>query len=372
MKILFLTTHFNTGGITSYILTLGEALVKSGHQVWVASSGGNCVPRLEAAGIRHISINIRTKSEASPKLWLSFGPLKDLIRKEGINIIHTQTRVTQVLGFFLSRLTGVAMVTTCHGFFKARWFRRIFPCWGAAVIAISKPVACHLNADFGVAQNQIHLIVNGIDLNRFVMTNDQMRREARQKTGMGDGPLIGINTPLIGVVARLSNVKGIDVLIRAMPLVITEVPSANLLIAGQGPQEVYLKKLTQDLSLTAHVHFKSTVNQTQDLLRAFDVFVMPSLMEGLGLSVIEAQACGIPVVASKAGGLVDLIEDGRSGYLVPINDPAALANRIIEALRNPKQSKIMAQQARLNIEQHFSVEKMLKETLHIYEQYSRR
>jgi len=373
MNILFLTTHFHTGGITSYILTLGEALVKSGHKVWVASSGGNCVPRLEAAGIRHVLINIRTKSEVHPKVLLSFWPLNRLIRKEGICVIHAQTRVTQVLGFFLSRFSGVKMVTTCHGFFRPRWFRKIFPCWGEAVIAISKPVAHHLSVDFGVAQNQIHLIANGIDLNRFVMTNDQMRREARQKMDMGATPLIGINTPLIGVVARLSSVKGIHVLIEAMPLVLEKIPSANLLIAGQGPQETYLKKLTRDLSLTANIHFKSTTDQTQDLLCAFDVFVMPSLMEGLGLSVIEAQACGIPVVASRAGGLVDLIEDGRSGYLVPINDPAALANRIIEALRNPKQSKVMAQQARLNIEQHFSVEMMLKQTLKVYyEQYSRR
>ena len=161
----------------------------------------------------------------------------------------------------------------------------------------------------------------------------------------------------------MSDVKGIDILIKAMPLVLKEMPSANLLIAGQGPEEAALKKLTQDLRLSAHVHFKSTTNQTQDLLCAFDVFVMPSLMEGLGLSVIEAQACGIPVVASRVGGLVDLIEDGQSGYLVPINDPAALANRIIEVLRNPRLSKIMAQQARLNIEKHFSVQRMLQETL---------
>ena len=363
MNILFLTTHFNTGGITSYVLTLGEALVKSGNTVWVASSGGNCVPRLEAAGIRHVQVNIRTKSELSPKLWLSFGPLKGLIQKEGVNIIHAQTRVTQVLGFFLGRSTGVKMITTCHGFFRPRWFRKMFPCWGAAVIAISKPVANHLSVDFRVSLNQIHLIANGIDLDRFLMTNEQMRREARQKIGMGD-------TPLIGIIARLSDVKGIDILIKAMPIILKEMPSANLLIAGQGPQEAILKKLTQDLSLASHVHFKSTINQTQELMGAFDVFVMPSLMEGLGLSVMEAQACGIPVVASRVGGLVDLIEDGKSGYLVAVNDPAALANRIIEVLRAPQQFKMMVQQARLNIEEHFSARKMLTETLKIYEQYS--
>jgi len=365
MNILFLTTHFNTGGITSYILTLGGALVKSGHNVWVASSGGEDVARLEVAGIHHVRINIRTKSEASPKLWLSFGALKDLVQKEGIDIIHAQTRVTQVLGFFLSRSTGTKMVTTCHGFFRPRWFRKILPCWGAAVIAISKPVAQHLIKDFGVDPQKVHLIANGIDLDRFVMTNERRRREARQKIGMGDAPIIGI-------IARLSDVKGIDVLIRAMPLILKKIPSVNLLIAGQGPEEGDLKKLAQDSGLTAHVHFKSTTGQAQELLCAFDIFVMPSLMEGLGLSVIEAQACGIPVVASRVGGLVDLIEDGRSGYLVAVNDPAALAGRIIEALGDPQRSVAMAQQARSNVEQHFSADRMLGETLKIYDQHSRR
>ena len=130
MNILFLTTHVNTGGITSYILTLGETLVKSGHKVWVASSGGDNVSRIEAAGMRHLQINVRTKSELHPKLLLSMPPLLDLIRDEKINIIHAQTRVTQVLGEVLSRLSGIKLVTTCHGFFRPRWFRKTFPCWG--------------------------------------------------------------------------------------------------------------------------------------------------------------------------------------------------------------------------------------------------
>jgi glycosyltransferase involved in cell wall biosynthesis len=315
-------------------------------------------------GIRHVEINIRTKSEINPRLWLSLPLLDRLVRKEGIDIIHAQTRVTQVLGNSLSVLTGVSMVTTCHGFFRPNWFRRTFPCWGQAVIAISKPVAQHLSADFKVPQNKIHLIANGIDLGRFGVTDDKQRRCVRQKWNIGDGPLIGI-------IARLSDVKGISVLIKGMPLVLKEIPSANLMIVGQGPEEDFLKKLTQEMSLTTHVRFENTINQTPELLPAFDVFVMPSLMEGLGLSVMEAQACGIPVVASRVGGLVDLIEDGVSGFLVASNDPAVLAGRIIDVLRNPVQAKMMAGQARLNIEQHFSAQRMVEQTIQTYEQYSR-
>ncbi len=363
MNVLFLTTHVNTGGITSYILTLGQALVKSGHKVWLVSSGGDCVAQLESVGIRHVRYDIRTKSEVHPKLWFCLGNLHRLVKKEGINVIHAQTRVTQVLGACLSRLSGVQLVTTCHGFFRPRWFRKMFPCWGFAVIAISKPVARHLIQDFAVPENQVHLIVNGIDLDRFIVVSEQQRQSARQKLQVGGAPLIGI-------IARLSSVKGIDVLIKAMPLVLKRLPSVKLLIAGQGPEEILLKNLTRDLSLTASVHFKNTSQQTQELLAAFDVFVMPSLMEGLGLSVMEAQACGVPVVASRVGGLVDLVQEGTSGYLVPANDPVALADRIIEALESPQQSRTMAQQARLNIERHFSAETMVKQTLEVYEQCS--
>jgi glycosyltransferase involved in cell wall biosynthesis len=360
MNILFLTTHANTGGITSYLLTLGEALVKSGHKVFVMSSGGNCVAQMEAVGIRHITKDIRTKSELHPKLWLNMGSVIDLIKNEQINVIHAQTRVTQVLGTWVSRLTGVRLVTTCHGFFKPHFFRKLYPCWGDAVIAISKPVALHLSQDFGVAAGRIHLIPNGIDLNRFVFSTDVMRRESRKKLGMTDAPLIGI-------IARLSDVKGIDVLIKAMPGILNKLPTVNLLIIGQGPEEDNLRKITKELSLTSHVYFKNTINQTQELLPAFDVFVMPSLMEGLGLSVMEAQACGIPVVASRVGGLLDLIDDQQSGYLVESNNPSALADRIIEALEHPDKSKAMAQKARLNIEQHFAVKGMLEKTLNVYE-----
>ena len=363
MKILLLTTHVNTGGITSYILTLGDALVKSGHQVIVVSSGGDCESRLQAMGIRHLNLNIRTKSELHPKLWSAFGELKKLIQEEKISIIHAQTRVTQVLGFFLSRATGVSMITTCHGFFRPRWFRRIFPCWGEAVIAISKPVAKHLNVDFNVPKDKVHLIANGVDLNRFELSNEQKRQAARQLLNIGD-------LPLIGIIARFSDVKGIDILIKAMPIVLQQLPSARLIIAGQGPYEAYLKKLSQDLSLTGCIDFKDIINQPEVLLPAFDVFVMPSIMEGLGLSVMEAQACGIPVVASRVGGLIDLIEDGKSGYLIVSGDPTALAQKIIEVLSNPQQSKVMAQQARSNIEKNFSVKSMFQQTCEIYEQHS--
>ena len=365
MKILLLTTHINIGGITSYLLTLTKGLTAKGHQVVVASSGGNMLKEFERAGARHLMVDVRTKSEIHPKLWWASSLISGFILEEGIEVIHAHTRVTQVMGHFLSGQTGVPMVTTCHGFFKRRWFRKVFPCWGKGVIAISCPVALHLWKDFGVANERIHMVTNGIDLKRFTVADQGERNKKRLELGIGDHPVIGI-------IARLSDVKGIDVLLKAMPVVIQAIPNIQLIIAGEGPEKEKLQQIVQDLSLHAFVRFESTVNHTRDLLAAFDVFVMPSLMEGLGLSVIEAQATGIPVIASNVGGLPELVEDSKTGYLVPVGDSQVLAQRIIEMLKNPVQAKAMAAEARFLVEQKFSSEKMVEGTLKVYEQYLRR
>lgn len=355
MKILLLTTHFNAGGITTYVRTLGESLLRSGHQVWIVSSGGDSLSLLEPVGVRHVELNLRTKSAIHPKLIFCFFSLKKFIELEKIEVIHAQTRVTQVLGFFLSICTRTKMVTTCHGFFRTSWFRKFFPCWGKVVIAISRPVAEHLNTDFGIDRNRIRLIYNGVDLNRFAMTRKRMCCEK----------------PVIGTIARLSNVKGIDILIRAMSLVLERIPLASLLITGEGPEEASLRKMVQDLSLTRHVRFQGLTHQSHRVLHQLDVFVMPSLKEGLSLSVLEAQACGIPVVASGVGGLLDIVEDGRTGYLFEPKDPESLASAIIETLKNPHQTKTMTELARVRVEDCFSMEKMLKQTLEVYG-YSRK
>ncbi|MDO8675943.1 MAG: glycosyltransferase, partial [Candidatus Omnitrophota bacterium] len=106
MNILLLTSHFDTGGITSYVTTLSAGLCRAGHRVIVVSAGGDAVGVLEKTGARHVRVDIRVKSEAHPKIYLGLPPLAALIRAEAIDIIHAQTRVTQVMAFWLSRMTG--------------------------------------------------------------------------------------------------------------------------------------------------------------------------------------------------------------------------------------------------------------------------
>ena len=137
MNILQLSTHLDIGGIGSYVVRTAGCLARKGHKVVVVSSGGSMAGELSGQGITHIKLNIRTKSELSPKLLFVLPRLLSIIRENNIQVIHAHTRVTQVLGCIASRLSGIPYVATCHGFFKLRASRRVFKCWGDKTIAIS-------------------------------------------------------------------------------------------------------------------------------------------------------------------------------------------------------------------------------------------
>ncbi|HOD11618.1 MAG TPA: glycosyltransferase family 4 protein [Candidatus Omnitrophota bacterium] len=360
MKILILATHCNTGGITSYILTLTKGLAQKGHSVHVVTSGGDREQELEKIGAIHTRLDIRTKSEVSYKVFTHIPALVKLVRQGRCDVIHAQTRVTQVVAAIVSFFTRVPYVATCHGFFKPRFFRRIFPCWGNATIAISQQVKEHLINDFSCDPNSVFLVPHGLDVSTKEWT-PQEREERKNVLGLR-------SKMIIGIVARLSDVKGHDVLIRAMPRIIKQIPDADLVIVGQGKTEPFLKKLVRELFLEGRVHFFSSINGDDNLLPLFDVFVMPSRQEGLGLSVMEAQAQGLAVVASNVGGIPSLIESGKTGVLVDKENPAQLAGAIVDLLKDPDKRKKIACAAQAFAIKNFSLDPMVHGTLQAYAQ----
>ncbi len=147
------------------------------------------------------------------------------------------------------------------------------------------------------------------------------------------------NTPVIGFVKHLLPKYGPDVLIRAMRIVVNEIPDARLIMAGAGPMEGELRMLTDELNLQDYIEFRGRVPHTQvpGLIRNFAVMAMPSIYqsESFGVAAIEAGACGVPVVASRIGGVSEAVVDGRTGLLVPPHDVEALAEALIRLLKNP-------------------------------------
>ncbi len=359
MNILYLTNHLNIGGISSYVLTLAGGMKKRGHNVYVASSGGQTLPRFISEGAEYIPIPIKTKSEVSYKVLLSKFKILKAIKEKEIDIIHANTRVTQVLSFLAQRACGKPYISTCHGFFKKRLFRRIFPCWGDKVIAISEPVKEHLIHDFKVNEADIRVIHSGIDINRFSVQNPESRVASKNKLGLKDAPVIGI-------VARLSEEKGHTYLIKAMREVTASIPGAQLLIIGEGRTKEELLKLVEAYGLGKNVFIFPPVGDTQEVLSCMDLFVLPSLKEGLGLALMEAMACGIAVIGTDVGGIKSLIRDGDNGLLVRPADSAGLSRAILELLNNTEKAKSMGDNARVFIKENFSQEKMVSETERVY------
>lgn len=360
MRVLCLANHFNTGGITSYLMTLARGLQNQGHHVVIASAGGDRVGDLEDAAIRHVRVPLRVKCSLHPVIFLSLPRLVRLIRKEKIGIIHVHTRSTQMCAAMLAGLTGVPVVSTGHGFFRPHWGRRILPLWGRAVIAISPQVAEHLVRDLGVQKDRVAVIRNGIELERFRPGDDAFRREARKKRGVAD-------VFVIGIVARLSDVKGHRYLIEAMPLILKACPDLQCLIVGDGPEEGRLKEQVRQAGLSGSVHFLPVVNRTAEVLPLLDLFILPSLQEGLGLSAMEAAACGVPVIASRVGGIPQVIKDGETGILVPPCDPEALARAVITLATDPASRLGMGKKARDLAAQNFSADIMVRDTIAVYQ-----
>ena len=359
MNILILANHFNAGGISSYILNLARGLKARGHQVIVGSSAGEWVERLDRSGLRHICLPLRTKSIISPKLFLAYFALKRIIREENIDIIHSQTRVTSVLACRVSRKTRAPFISTCHGFFMPRWERLAFPCWGKRVIAISEAVREHLIQDFRVPLESIRLVHNGIDISHRPSSIVRRPEEIREGFGLKEGPVAGI-------IARLSEVKGHKYLIAAMKGVIKEIPDAQLLIVGEGKIQKDLELLADKLGIGGNIRFIPAVADTSGPLSVMDVFVMPSLQEGLGLSIMEAMLSGVPVIASDVGGIPSLVKDGITGILVKPKDYEGLTLAIIDLLKDRQKAMAMASAARELIIREFSLEKMVKETERVY------
>jgi len=364
MKILILTTHLDAGGITSYLYNLVKGLVQDGHRIVLVSAGGNRVQEFERLGIRLVTYAMRTKCEFSWRLLVPLFSLMHLIRKEHFDVMHAQTRVTQVLGTALAGLSGCPLVTTCHGFFQPRLSRRLWPCWGKAVIAISPQVREHLEKDFHVSPTQIHDVRSGIDPENFVIYPESERIEKRRECGIPAGPVIGI-------IARLSAEKGHLFLIRAMARVVQRIDDARLLIVGKGRMEKELHELVQILGLQNNVFFFAKTNRTQEFLSLLDIFILPSSKEGLGLSVMEAQAAGLPVIATRVGGIPNLIQDGHTGVLIDSGDEEALVENIIRLIGQHDMAQALGRQARDFIQKEGSYRIMAKQTQQVYLQSKR-
>lgn len=367
MRILHFTTHLNRGGISNYILTVSSVLQKRGHQVYVASSGGEMEEEMAELGLRVKNFAIRTKSELHPKLYLALPSLISWLRREKIDLIHAHTRITQVMSAWVHTLTGKHYITTAHGFYKRRLGRRLLPAWGERAVAISDPVAEDLRENLRVAPEKIRVVYNGVDLKGLVLRFSQCDEEkVRREYG------IPVDAKVIGITARLVPDKGHEFLIRALRVLEAEFPDLYILIVGDGRHRSYLEDLIHNLKLHNRVVFTGNLKDVVKPLRVMDVFVLPAVWrEGFGLSIVEAMACQKPVIATNIWALNALIQNGVNGILVEPRNVEALASAVSSILKDPGFRLRLAKAGQQTAMERFSLERMALELEAIYEEVLR-
>lgn len=226
------------------------------------------------------------------------------------------------------------------------------------IIAVSRFVAKSVIAS-GIDAGRVGIVHDGVEIPTAISA--ESRAAARRRWRIPD------NAILLGCVGYLLPEKGQELLIRAMPLVLTEFPNCKLLLAGDGPLRPRLESLVVDLELQNAVIFAGFVENIDSVYRAFDAFVFPSLAEPLGSSLLAAMAYGLPAVAIESGGVPEIIENERDGALVSIPNESELARLICDLLGDPQKMRLLGKAARQKIARDFTAGQLAGNTLHEYE-----
>ncbi len=354
MNILQILPELNVGGVETGTLDLAKYLVKHGHKAVVISNGGEMVRELESFGAIHYQLPVHKKSIFT--MVKTIPKLVEIIEKEKIDIVHARSRVPAWIAYFACRKTNRVFITTCHGYYKKHPFSFVMG-WGRRVIVLSNVIARHMIDDFGTPHERLRLIPRSVDLEKFKYTSPDKKRKEEFN---------------VGIIGRLTPIKGHLHFVKAMAYVARAVPRLKIWIIGDAPasKEAYKEQvqvLVKRLGLWHCTQFLGNQRDIPSILANLDLLVLATTThEAFGRVIIEAQACGVPVVATRVGGVIDIIEDQKTGILVPPSDPASIAEAAIKIFKDVELSRTLAQNAYKKVKEKYNIELMAESTINVY------
>ena len=361
LRLVHLVQGLDIGGLEQTVASLVLSLDPISFQSRVVcyDALGSLVPRLEQSGVE-----VRLLKR-KPGVDLGYvARLASCLLRQHVDLLHLHNPTAFFYGALAGRLARVpAIVYTDHGrdlesSQRNRLFHWLLSRMVDQVVAVSESARQQLVECEGVPAARVMVIHNGIDAERFARRD--RRNEVRTSLGLRDG------RPTIGVVARLDRVKNHALLLRAMTRIVECLPAAILLIIGDGPLRSELESLAIEFGVHEHVAFLGARDDVPDLLSALDLIVLPSVSEGLSLTLIEACAAGKAIVATDVGGNREVIEHGVNGLLVSSDDEEALASAAIGVLTDATRAATMGAAARRRSEAEFSLDTMVAQYVALY------
>ncbi|MCG5053234.1 MAG: GT4 family glycosyltransferase PelF [Myxococcales bacterium] len=360
MRVLQVMNTLEIGGAEALVLNLARRIDTRRFALEIASltTDGTLGPEFRALGLpTHV---LDRRAGRDPLLPVR---LAALVRRRRIDVIHSHNVGPWLYGGLAAAVARRPLVHTEHSnLFPHQKGLKLaeralsLPWLTHTVVADAERVKRKLVAQ-GIDSSRVRTIMNGIDTNAFTPGSD--RRGPRERLGLEPQDLV------VGTVGRLVPVKDQACLLEAFAR--TEVPHARLVLVGDGPLRRELEDKAQHLGIGARVVFAGGRRDVADLLPAFDVFVLSSKSEGLPLTVLEAMASGLPVVATDVGALAEAVIPGRTGRLVPPENPAALAEALTALLKDREMREGMAAAGLARARAHFDLGFMTREYQSLYE-----
>ena len=373
-KIIYLITKSNWGGAQRYVFDLATRLPKDEFEVLVVTGNkGALTEKLEGSGIKVVNINSLKRDVSFFDEILSFFEILKIFIKEKPGIIHLNSSKAGGIGALAGRIAGIKkIIFTAHGwpFEEDRNFLSKFLIYSASYITIllSHQSIVVTKKDFQIAQRfwakiKVTLIPIGIDSNYEIISKEESRKTLSEKFKFLS-PEVWKQNIIIGSVGELTKNKGYIFALEAMAQLKKEkFENFFYLIIGEGEDEKMLKERAEKLGLSSNVFFLGFVPNTKIIMTAFDIFLFPSIKEGLPYTILEAGIAKLPVIASDVGGVPDVIENCKGGILVPKKDPQAITKAIKENITN---SAEFGEELHKTVTKSFTFKQMFEKTIALY------
>lgn len=374
MKIMQVLPAMQGGGVERGTIETATYLTQQNVPNVVVSAGGRMVPQLDAISVKHVLLDVGSKNPI--KFVRNIYRLRAIIRQENVTIVHARSRVPAwVCHFALKKCPNVHFVTTFHGKYgtSPRWlkipYNRVMTL-SEKVIAVSKFIADHIVDTYHISKDKVRLIYRGADVDVFdpqKVADSDVQTLAKQ-WGVPQGKTI------ILMPARLTRPKGHLVVLDALSMMRHKDVVCVFVGSDHGKQDYHqeLQQKIAKLDSKTEVLLENHCNQMPVAYKLSDIVISASLYpEAFGRTIVEAQSMGCIVIATKHGGAMETIDDGKTGFLVPVGDAKALAECLDKVLDMPQQERLnICHAAEQSVRDNFSIENMCKKTLAVYSELS--
>jgi len=366
-NVLFVVDTLELGGTETQMVQLARQLKANGHSLTVAClhPGGPLAHDLSEAGICVVEFPKLGSLLSLSGAYQSFR-LAAFIRRRKFDVVHAHDLWANLMAVPAARITGAPVILSSqrdlgHLFWYTPFRRKVIGAihrLSTRVVANSAAVRKLLVENFRVPSARVRVVRNSVDFQRFAFAHGDKKKNF---------PGLDPKSRLIAVVANMhSSVKGHHDLIEAARIICNVIPEACFVLVGDGDERSKIEEHARRAGMRKHFIFMGRRTDVPELLACCELSVLASESEGFPNVVLEAMAAGLPVVATRVGGVPEIIEDGRSGILIPPKNYQALADAVLRVMQNPPLAVQLARAGQQRVKTHFSFDRLVEEVEQLY------